>query len=171
MPFRIVQWNARSLSANGQEFKKMIRDLINLPDVICVQETTTAVGLCHSRVCIRKDRTQTAGGGCAIFVKKGVAYRNHECIKVEVWTSLGKLIILNYYNPCGQLSLLELSKILSKEGIVIWGGDFNAHSVTWGSSNTDKNGTVVEFIEDIFFSLFKLWEWNKVQYKGSIKII
>lgn len=35
--------------------------------------------------------------------------------------------------------------------MVIWCGDFNAHSVTWGSSNTDKNGTVVEeYMEDKF---------------------
>lgn len=33
--------------------------------------------------------------------------------------------------------------------IVIWCGDFNAHSVVWGSLNSDKNGTVVEeYMED-----------------------
>ncbi len=34
-----LQWNARSLLANGQEFKKFIDELPIKPDVICVQET------------------------------------------------------------------------------------------------------------------------------------
>lgn len=36
MVFVILQWNARSLIANGQEFKKYVIDLEIKPDVICV---------------------------------------------------------------------------------------------------------------------------------------
>lgn len=39
MYFEIIQWNARSFLANGQEFKKYIEDLQQKPKVICVQET------------------------------------------------------------------------------------------------------------------------------------
>ena len=35
----ILQWNARSLVANGQELKKLVRDSETKPDLICVQET------------------------------------------------------------------------------------------------------------------------------------
>lgn len=35
----ILQWNARSLIANGQEFKRLIRDCENKPDFLCIQET------------------------------------------------------------------------------------------------------------------------------------
>lgn len=35
----ILQWNARSLVANGQEFKHFISNLQDKPHVICVQET------------------------------------------------------------------------------------------------------------------------------------
>lgn len=35
----ILQWNAMSLIANGQEFKKFVFDLPDKPYVICVQET------------------------------------------------------------------------------------------------------------------------------------
>lgn len=35
----ILQWNARSLIANGQEFKKYIDNLSEKPNIICVQET------------------------------------------------------------------------------------------------------------------------------------
>ena len=34
----ILQWNARSLIANGQEFKGFIEELKDKPDVICIQE-------------------------------------------------------------------------------------------------------------------------------------
>ncbi len=39
MVFHILQWNARSLIANGQEFKKVVDELEVLPDVMCLQET------------------------------------------------------------------------------------------------------------------------------------
>lgn len=35
----ILQWNARSLISNGQEFKKYISDLGDRPHIICIQET------------------------------------------------------------------------------------------------------------------------------------
>lgn len=35
----ILQWNARSLIVNGQEFKHFVEGLTIKPDVICVQET------------------------------------------------------------------------------------------------------------------------------------
>ena len=35
----VLQWNARSLLANGQEFKNFIVDMPAKPGVICVQET------------------------------------------------------------------------------------------------------------------------------------
>ncbi len=159
MTCRIIQWNARSLIANGQEFKKVVHEMTDLPDLICIQETWLKSHLdfvIPGYVSIRKDRLRATGGGCATFIKNGVAYREvtvetqYEYIKVEVWTSLGKITIINYYNPCEQISLMELNNIWSKEeGIVIWCGDFNAHSVVWGSPKSDKNGTVVEeYMED-----------------------
>jgi len=39
MVFLILQWNARSLIANGQELKKLIYDLDKKTDVVCIQET------------------------------------------------------------------------------------------------------------------------------------
>ena len=39
MVISILQWNARSLIANGQELKKFISDLQDKPSIICVQET------------------------------------------------------------------------------------------------------------------------------------
>ncbi len=35
----LLQWNTRSLLANGQEFKKYVDELSSKPGIICVQET------------------------------------------------------------------------------------------------------------------------------------
>jgi len=35
----LLQWNARILVSNGQEFKKYIDKLEEKPDVICIHET------------------------------------------------------------------------------------------------------------------------------------
>lgn len=35
MIFSILQWNARSLCSNGQEFKKFVDDLDIKPNVMC----------------------------------------------------------------------------------------------------------------------------------------
>lgn len=58
--------------------------------------------------------------------------------------------------------LIELKKIWSKEeGMVIW-----------RSSNTDKNGTVVEdYMEDNLLVCLNDGMGNKAQYKGSIEIM
>ena len=39
MGFLILQWNARSLISNGQEFKRYIEKLDVKPEIICIQET------------------------------------------------------------------------------------------------------------------------------------
>ncbi len=81
MVLLIFQWNARSLIANGQEFKKFISDLENKPDIICIQETWLKPQLnfvLQGYVVIQKDRKQGNGGGVATFIKQGVGYRNVE---------------------------------------------------------------------------------------------
>jgi len=39
MIISILQWNARSLVANGQELKKFVSDMQDKPSIICIQET------------------------------------------------------------------------------------------------------------------------------------
>jgi len=74
----IIQWNARSLLANGQ-FKHFLNELDEKPDVVCVQETWLKPNLefkLHGYTGIRRDRnTGEGGGGCAIFIKTEIPYR------------------------------------------------------------------------------------------------
>ena len=37
--FYLMQWNARSLVANGQELKQMLDGLEEKPELICIEET------------------------------------------------------------------------------------------------------------------------------------
>lgn len=93
--FYIMQWNARSLVANGQEFKHLIDCLGEKPDIICIEETWLNPRL-DFRIpgykCERKDRENISGGGCATFIRNGIQYRRIEiktvlkCVITKVWT-------------------------------------------------------------------------------------
>lgn len=116
MVIHILQWNARSLLANGQELKRYIYDLEVVPDVICVQETWLRPQI-DFRIpgfsVVRHDRDDKhSGGGCATFIKDGLAYREItspkeiECVVVELCSSRKErnLKIINFYNPCRNLT-------------------------------------------------------------------
>lgn len=68
---------------------------------------------------------------------------------MEVWLGDGRMVIVNFYNPCQRLELetLETIKGLYSRRI-IWCGDFNAHSTLWGGERTDRNGLIVEDLMD-----------------------
>lgn len=156
MAFNLLQWNARSLIGNGQEFKRFVTASEISYHVICVQETWLKPALdfvLPGYMSVRKDRSDRAGGGCCTFIKSGVEYKvvpiesNLELIVIEIWSTTGRISLLNFYNPCLRLSAVELEDIMRQvRPPVIWTGDFNAHNVLWGSRRTDGNGEVVEEI-------------------------
>lgn len=86
----------RSLIANGQELKRFVKKFKEVPDLICIQETWLKPCLdfvIPGYECLRLDRSDRSGGGCATFVKNGLQYRKvdvyscSECLAVEVWSS------------------------------------------------------------------------------------
>lgn len=104
----ILQWNARSLIANGQDFKQFIVSRGEKPDIVCVQESWLKPNLdfvLHGYVTVRRDRIEGAGGGCITFIKQGIPYRvlgigrEQEYVVVEMWAGK-EVTIVNYYNPC-----------------------------------------------------------------------
>lgn len=159
MVISILQWNARSVIANGQEFKKFITELDQRPSVICVQETWLNKNIqfkLHGYCSVRKDREGKQGGGVMTFIQEGVPYRSIaevkelECVGVEIFYQGGAIEIYNYYNPCNKISQELLNKVGGKEGKrELWCGDFNAHNWLWGSDKIDINGEIVEqFMEE-----------------------
>lgn len=109
MVLSILQWNARSLIANGQEFKKFIANQEKGPDIICIQETWLKSQynfLIQGYITIWRDRHQGNGGGVATFIKQGIGYktvevdREIEVVVVEIWEGSRCIRIINFYNPC-----------------------------------------------------------------------
>lgn len=105
----LLQWNARSLYANGQEFKGYINQMKDKPDVICIQESWLNPRLefvLKGYISVRRDRVEGKGGGCVSFVKEGIPYRvlekgeTMEYIVVEIWVGNKNYVIINFYNPC-----------------------------------------------------------------------
>lgn len=158
MVLSILQWNARSLIANGQEFKKFIANQEKGPDIICIQETWLKSQynfLIQGYITIRRDRHQGNGGGVATFIKQGIGYktvevdREIEVVVVEIWEGSRCIRIINFYNPCDRLSKDILESIGGNGSQkTVWCGDFNAHSSIWGSAKTDYNGEIIEDMLD-----------------------
>jgi exonuclease III len=116
----ILQWNARSLVANGLEFKGYVNKMEVKPDVICVQESWLKPKLdfvIKGFVSVRRDREEGNGGGCVTFIKSEIQCRmvgkgrEIEYVVVEVWKDDKSVVIINYYNPCRQMILEEMVKI------------------------------------------------------------
>lgn len=157
MMFHIFQWNTRSLIANGQELKGFIGAFkeTHVLKMVCIQETWLKPCLdfvIPGYFCLRKDRN-SSGGGCATFISQDVQYRRVnitvelDCVVVEVWTTTGRLTVVNLYNPCLSLDVAELDQVMKQvRPLVVWTGDFNAHNPLWGSEKRDLNGSVLKIL-------------------------
>lgn len=123
MSFNLLQWNARSLIGNGQEFKRFVTSSDIDLYIICVQETwlkPTLDFVLPGYVSVRKERSDRQGGGCVTFIKAGIEYRtlsiesNFELIVTEVWSVTGRITLLNFYNPCLKLNVDELEDVMKQ---------------------------------------------------------
>ncbi len=114
----LMHWNARSLLANGQEFKIYRRAIAN-PMLFVFRRHHLDFRL-GGYECVRCDRREGVGGGGVTFIREDITFREigigneHEYIVIEVLTKEGELIIINYYNLCKKLDLNGLMQI---EGI------------------------------------------------------
>ena len=55
------------------------------------------------------------------------------------------MVIVNFYNPCKRLELLAIENIEGQDRRqLMWCGDFNAHSPSWGGLQSYVNGQVLE---------------------------
>lgn len=68
----ILQWNAKSLISNGQEFKKYISDLGNIQETWLKPQLDFII---QGYTAIRNDRKDRQGGGVATFVQDGLRYK------------------------------------------------------------------------------------------------
>lgn len=135
----LLQWNARSLLANGQEFNHFVRELDCKPDIICIQETWLKPNLdyvLYGYTGVRRDREHGGRGGrCLTLIRLGVPFRvlelgvDLEYTVVEIWDKGVEMVVINYNNPCKRLELERLFEVKGQDrSRVVWCADFNAHS-------------------------------------------
>ena len=98
----ILQWNARSLISNGQEFKKFVSNLSDKPHLICIQETWFKPQwdfVLNGYTAVRNDRNTGKGGGVATFIRNGLNYnlvkigKEQESIVIKIWTEKSSITI------------------------------------------------------------------------------
>ena len=152
----LLLWNARSLFANFDEFKKILDD--NKPHLSCITETwlksNDTINLNGYEV-LRKDRTfgRTAGG-VAFIINKNLNYsllnlqyhqNNHiECIGIAINLNNTIVNILLCYNPNGNFDENELDFYRKQiKGNIIICGDFNAKHYTWNRLGTNAGGNTL----------------------------
>lgn len=59
---------------------------------------------------------------------------------MKIWSDNDHVLIVNFYNRGSRLSIKLLENVCAQAQMnVIWCGDFNSHSVIWGSPSTDAN--------------------------------
>ena len=178
LPFFILQWNAQSLVAHGQELKHYIYNSTVKPDVICIQESWLKINLnfkLNNYSIIRKDRLEGRGGGVCIFIRNNISYRIKEHINlnnieynhVEINIMNLNINIINIYNP-GKKICKNLYNILFSQKNVIICGDFNSSNKIWGSNNTNTNGKIIqELVEENDLFMFNDGTGTHIAQNGN----
>ena len=181
----ILLWNARSLLANLDEFKKILDD--NLPHISCITETwlkSKDIINFNGYDVLRNDREfGRKCGGVAFIINKHLNYshlnlQKHqngqmECIGIAL--NLNKTIvnILLCYNPNGNLDETELDFYRKQiKGNIIICGDFNAKHYTWNKHGTNAGGdTLYNYINtsnDLFLLTPPFLETRYNSYNNTV---
>ncbi|KAK2574685.1 hypothetical protein KPH14_012943, partial [Odynerus spinipes] len=151
---KLMFWNTRSVSQRLEE----IQLILNKIDILVCVESWLSPDINISRfpgfVPLRRDRTQSRGGGILILIRKNMAFseiRNLSSPDESVELSGIHLNHLNpplsliacYRTPGQTLTQDQWDNIVingAKNGNCIFMGDFNAHNIIWNCKYTDSNG-------------------------------
>ena len=118
----VYQWNARGIRCNGHELIQYIHNSNKKPHVICVQETFLPPGVTYdipNYVGIFKPRALGRRGGCAIYISTSISYKkvdtpqNLEAQKIAIKDNGTEVVIVNFYNPCANISKEFLTSIIN----------------------------------------------------------
>lgn len=160
----IYQLNCNGIRGKISEIKLYLYS--KKPDLLCLCETWLNKNEPHfiGYDAIWHHRTDNDRGGLAILVREDICYKiknlnsypngQMEFQAIEIASGLGKICVMNIYNPNRNITtdeLIHYSEQLGNRAMII--GDFNAHSPIWdGRSRSNYTGRSIErFFE---FSLF-----------------
>ena len=158
MAIVVAHWNIRGLRANIHQFRNYLDHTRISPDIICLQETFLKEKYQTPKFVnynvIRKDFTKHSRGGLAILIKTGISFtvlntdeiENVEVFSVNIKTETGHLEIVNtYIAPDIKLTKTQIEKIFPLKSAIVL-GDFNTHSKSWGCTNVNERGQILEEI-------------------------
>lgn len=152
-----MQWNLNGYYNNYIELKQLITDY--QPNIIALQEThlkpSHSVSLKGYSVNRYDDQSGLrAKGGTLLFIQSSLYHTtiplqtDLQAVSTRIIIQNLNLTICNLYippdsNPAEE-DFLNLIKQLPHPFILV--GDFNAHSDTWGCTNTNSKGKIIEKI-------------------------
>ena len=182
--FRIVSWNAYSLSPRLAELIQFIEQESLPPEIICLQETWVyeeCLPDIEGYSYVHTFRDNKKGGGSAIYVINSIDYcklNNNiklsdidvEVSGIQLLNSINEpLVIFSVYIAPSQILKSEhLSGLIGNKNTIIV-GDFNAKSPLWGSPMRDARGKVIEqFVEDNDLICLNKGYATRINYSGTL---
>ena len=152
----ILQWNANGIRSRTAEFRRYLSSTSNRPDIICLQETNLKSDQ-HWRLTgynlVRKD-SNSLKGGVAIYIHNSISYtilktNDNICnTGISIRCNGTDLNIITIYNPPGtKIDKTDYNSLFNLPNLLVL-GDFNAWSPLWGSSTTNKAGSIFEEVID-----------------------
>ena len=164
-----MSWNARGMcnKTTGQELQKTLDNMIEKPDVICIQETKQGLDKQpfklkgYQKPLVKHIRNNSAGG-LAIYVRSGINFvenkinhqGNAEILSCQILGRDNDIFIYNYYIHIGSLNQKKdwEESFDKKHKNVIITGDFNLKHILWNPEGDFRSDTealkLIEFMED-----------------------
>jgi exonuclease III/ribonuclease HI len=159
MACKILHWNAAGIKPKLPEFRQWVAD--HSYDIICLQETKLSekwkLNLPGYSV-VRKDNIDglKASRGLATLIRDNLSYTvlegpaGIECQVINIAMARSHMTVVNVYLPPFKTVAEEpdrtaFSRLFDHNNCVIM-GDINARSLTWGSSEANQRGLMIESV-------------------------
>src|SRR6218665_429560 len=152
----VAHWNVRGLRANLYQLKNYLNETSYSPDIICLQETFLKEKIKTPNFdnynVVRKDYVKNSRGGLAILIRTGISFtildidqiESAEILGIRIKTEHGHLEIINtYIAPDNKIVKTDIEKFFPLKRATIL-GDLNAHSRSWGCTNANERGHILE---------------------------
>src|SRR6218665_2947320 len=120
---------------------------------------------------VRKDYVKHSRGGLAILIRTGISFTILDIVQIEnagilgikIKTENGHLEIINtYIAPENKIAKTDFEKFfLLKRALIL--GDLNAHSKSWGCTNANERGHILEeVINDRLFTVLNTGQPTRI---------
>src|SRR6218665_210318 len=176
----VAHWNIRGLRANLYQLKNYLNETSYSPDIICLQETFLKEKIKTPNFdnynVVRKDYVKNSRGGLAILIRTGISFtildidqiESAEILGIRIKTEHGHLEIINtYIAPDNKIVKTDFEKFFPLKRALIL-GDLNAHSRSWGCTNANERGHILEeVISDRLLTVLNIGQPTRISSINS----